>query len=115
LKLPLKKRKLYVLKRINFKHTLPVCLSASRRLTKWKKLIFLLSTCHVLLGKNERTDKLLNDELLKWEMAFNRSSSPPLESKVKKVREIYSLTKPQFTKERKLLEFTLRDCGIIKK
>lgn len=104
-----------ILKRINFKHTLPVCLSVSRRLTKWKKLIFLLSTCHALFGKNEITDKLLNDGLLKWDMAFNRNGSPPLESEVKEIRDIYSLTKPLFTKERKLLEFTLRGCGIIKK
>ena len=102
-----------VVKKTNYQHTLIVCMSCARKINKWDRLIFLLSLSRLLVVDDSASKEILDDELSKWDHDFNRSSTQPSITQIERLSKEYSHCKPLFTAKRlRLLEFTLRGCGI---
>lgn len=95
-----------------FSHTIDVCITGSRVLNKWDRLIFLLNAFPRLLDEKNLTDRA-GSELSRWDCEFNRSASQPTNEQKLQVAKLYERYSQLLSESRrKSLEFTIRGFGI---
>lgn len=98
----------------HYPHTLIVCISASRKINKWDRLIFILSLYKLSILKNSANAKILDKELSHWDLIFNCSSQQPSQTQVERLNYEYNQFKLLFSEGRfrSLLDFTMKGYGI---
>jgi hypothetical protein len=95
----------------NLSHTLMVCISVSKIINKWDRLIFLLSLLPIL--KDSTDAIILENGLFKWNLNFNSSSSQASRTQIEQLNFKYSQCQ-QFLyhikdENRLLLDFTMKE------
>jgi HEAT repeat protein len=92
----------------NYPHTTPVCLASARLINKWDQLIFLLRLYQRLVSYDSSNAEILDSELVKWDIDFNRTSSQPTSAQEKQIKERYHQCRPLLSERtHRLLEFTV--------
>jgi hypothetical protein len=72
------------------------------------KLIFLLRLYQRLVSYDSSNAEILDSELVKWDIDFNRTSSQPTSAQEKQIKERYHQCRPLLSERtHRLLEFTV--------
>ena len=102
-----------IVEKTNLSHTLIVCISVSKSINKWERLIFLLSLLKLPMLKDSSNLIRLENSLYQWDLNFNRSSSQASRTQIEQLSYEYSQSK-QFLSEIGLssFDFTMKTLGI---
>jgi len=90
-----------------------VCISGAKKINKWDRLIFLLNLSKIYMPKDINKAEILEHELIKWDMNFNRSSSQPSNIQIERLGYAYNQCRNLFEgRMLDMLNFTMKGCGI---
>ena len=104
---------LQIIDKSKFIHTAISCIYISKRLSKWERLIFLISLFEEQYLIKLDDIKLIQLSLKHWNMNFNRSFSQPNKQQLKVLEQKYNkFSKLLNTDEYKGIVFSLKSYGI---
>lgn len=89
-------------------HTLVLAARAMKMSNKWERLIFLLRAFNLRLNQNACEKDVIQSELVKWDIEFNRSSSQPSQLQIQRIQHEYAACSYRLDEGRKrAIAFTL--------
>jgi len=92
------------------KHTLDTCLSISRTINKWERLLFIASLFDEKYKNWFRDADQLGNAIRQWDFEFNRSYTQPSEDQLQLLGEMFGYVKE--LKANQSVAFTLKSYGL---